>query len=215
MNHEARAYVAEAKEYLAKGDENYGKAAESMRAARDAGATWPEIADGLGRSESWCQKIVAWAKNPANDLSSSTPWENHQDINQRKARQVLREAPLDLLKKTIDSLPRDRRREVLEVVEESLADDAPLRHLSKPNSEPSRSHSYVIAEGQLARANRFLRKFIDTVRKYEWDGEEAELLEDTIANARQLIELAALAVAGSTGVDWDAELENLTGGGTR
>jgi hypothetical protein len=93
VNEQAQQAIARAKEFLATGDEKYRLAAKEMRAARDAGATWDEIGDGVGRSESWCRKVVTWAELPANERSNSTVWENHKDIDRRKARQVIREEP--------------------------------------------------------------------------------------------------------------------------
>ena len=78
-----------------RGEQFYRMAAEQMRAAKDAGATWVEIADALGHEETWATRIVAWAENPANG-EARAPFGGEQE-NQRKAqvhaKNVLREKP--------------------------------------------------------------------------------------------------------------------------
>lgn len=111
MTNEAEKHLNKAAGYAAKGEAFYRKAAQEILAAKaiDASLSYSEIGDALGRSKSWVQRIVAFEKTPANAVSSSTPWEDHKDIDARKAKQVLREAPLEQVEQIIDSLPEDRK----------------------------------------------------------------------------------------------------------
>lgn len=52
-------HLAKAKQYIAKGEDYYRKAAEEIKAERDENETpWREIADRLEKSHVWCQKLV-------------------------------------------------------------------------------------------------------------------------------------------------------------
>lgn len=97
MTSNAEKHLAAAKEYVAKGEGFYLKAAAEMKAAKDDGATWVEIADNLGRADSWVRRIVAWYETPANDRPRAGAPFGGVEENTRKAtshaRGVLREAP--------------------------------------------------------------------------------------------------------------------------
>src|SRR5262245_54258390 len=99
MNSKARAHLATAKGYIAKGDGYYEKAAKEIRAARDDGATWVEIGDALGHGEKWARYIVKWAETPANQRSRA-PYAVQGDIVDDPrvlghAKTVLAKAPLE------------------------------------------------------------------------------------------------------------------------
>lgn len=98
MNTTAEKHLKKAADYLGRGDEFYRHAAAEIELARESGATWVQCGDALGRSESWCVKIVNWAKRPANDLSCSTPWENNEAVDLRKSKQVLSGSPAKIAK---------------------------------------------------------------------------------------------------------------------
>lgn len=74
MTRDAEEHLSRAAFAARKGQEMYRIAAEEMRAAKDAGATWVEIAARLERSVSWCKKIVAWSESPARRGSVPTPF---------------------------------------------------------------------------------------------------------------------------------------------
>lgn len=111
MNKDAEKHLDKAQTYLGKGEEFYRKAAGEIESAKLADPTlsYTEIGDRLGRSKSWVQRIVAFGKSPANAVSSSTPWEDHQAINLRKTKQLLREAPLEQVEQMIAELPKERQ----------------------------------------------------------------------------------------------------------
>jgi len=116
MNQSAERHLAKARDYLARGDGWYEKAAVEMRAAKDDGATWPEIADALERGTTWVRTIVRWAESPANGgRASVTPFAREPGVtseDRAAAKKTLREAPLEQVEQIISELPRERQRAV-------------------------------------------------------------------------------------------------------
>ena len=114
MNQAAERHIAKAEEYLGKGDGWYEKAGREMRAAKDAGATWVEIADRLGRGTTWVKTVVDWAETPANQGRTSVPFARGKtgDPAVSETRRLLREAPLEQVERIIADLPRDRQQAI-------------------------------------------------------------------------------------------------------
>jgi hypothetical protein len=120
VNEAASTHCRKAKEYVGRGEEYYRKAAAEMRAAKDAGATWTEIADAIGRSDRWCERIVAWAESPGNTATDTSPWSEDTPRRQRDmARQVLREAPVEQIEQIMSDLPPERRAAVSRALAET------------------------------------------------------------------------------------------------
>lgn len=132
INKSAQDHIAKAKEYIAKGDEYYIHAASEMELAREAGATWVEIGDALGRSERWCRAITSWAKLPANERSSTTAWESSDKIDLRKAKAVLRDP--DKVQDVVDALPREAVYEIEKAVANRLG--SPITGASPVDATP-------------------------------------------------------------------------------
>lgn len=116
---EARKHIAKAKEYLAKGDEFYLHAATEMELAREAGATWVEIGDALGRDKSWCRKIAAWAKIPANKRVGATPFAEpgREPREVRAAKALLRDGDVQAI---VNDLPKEAVYEIEKAVASRL-----------------------------------------------------------------------------------------------
>lgn len=115
MNREAERHLTKAAAYLERGESFYAKAAAEMRAAKEAGATWPEIGDVLGRSEGWCRRIIAWIETPANRRSPDTPFGGREERARKDAaatKKVLAEAPLEEVERIVASLPPERQSEI-------------------------------------------------------------------------------------------------------
>jgi hypothetical protein len=68
---------------------------------------------------------------------------------------------------------------------------------------------YLEIEGHIGVVLQRLRKVLDAAQEVPFSDEEKELLVGSIAKARGLLGLVEMRVAGSTDVDWDAELERL------
>lgn len=64
---------------------------------------------------------------------------------------------------------------------------------------------YVAIEGHLAGAKRKLNDALEAARDVGFDTDELELLQDTIAQVRALLNLIDLRLAGTPDIDWDAE----------
>lgn len=52
-----------AKDAIAAGDTGYRKAAELIAQAQESGATQRQVADGVGRSQSWISRLLQWRKD--------------------------------------------------------------------------------------------------------------------------------------------------------
>jgi len=111
VNDQAAKHLAKAEGYLDKGDGWYRKAGEEILAAREAGASYAECGDRLGRSKSWCEKIAAWAKVPANGASAPTPFAEpgRDNPDLRGAKRILREAPLEQVETILGGISVQRR----------------------------------------------------------------------------------------------------------
>ena len=115
MNATALRHVQKAASLLTRGEQSYRQAAAEMTAAKEAGATWPEIGDALGRSTSWCKRIVAWAETPANDGSTPTPFGGEAErerLDASATKKVLRDAPLEQVEQMLAALPTERRQAI-------------------------------------------------------------------------------------------------------
>lgn len=68
---------------------------------------------------------------------------------------------------------------------------------------------FIELEELLHRARRELVQAVNLAAAMEWGDDERELLEQTVANVRALLELINVALVGTADVDWDAELASL------
>ena len=75
-----------------------------------------------------------------------------------------------------------------------------------------RSIRYVMIEGHLAYAQRRLMNALTEAEGVGFDDEEMELIRDSIAKVRAVLNLIDLRMSGTPDVDWDAEAAKLTGG---
>lgn len=73
---------------------------------------------------------------------------------------------------------------------------------------------YVEIEGHLAAAQRRLTSALNTAQDVGWDGDEIELIADSVAKIRALLNLIDMRITGEASVDWDAEMEKLEAWGT-
>lgn len=68
---------------------------------------------------------------------------------------------------------------------------------------------FVAIEGHIGVAMQRLRKILDEAEGVDFTGEEKELLVDSLAKLRALLNLIDMRIAGNTNVDWDSELQKL------
>lgn len=107
MNSSAEQHLARAKEYVARGEEFYRKAAEEVLAARAEGASISDAAKALDRSDRWVVSILSWAKTPANSTQGTAlPFSEPQGaVAERHAKSVLRNAGADQVEGILADLP--------------------------------------------------------------------------------------------------------------
>jgi hypothetical protein len=63
---------------------------------------------------------------------------------------------------------------------------------------------------ELEKAKRKLVPLVTVAQRVTFEADEIEELGDDIAKVRAVLELLAMAVAGSVAIDWDADLAKLT-----
>jgi hypothetical protein len=137
MNASAKAHLAKAKEYVAKGEQFYRMAAEQIVAAQAEDSTLSnrEIGEWFGRSHTWVQDIVRWhtsgsARTPFGEdarpgmrertdrsatkkvLRESSPEEIAELLDDRDIRVNVAKAQ-DLVGKNREQTSRDKEREIL------------------------------------------------------------------------------------------------------
>jgi hypothetical protein len=84
MNDQAVIHLAKAKDYVAKGEEFYRKAAKEIAAAQEADPQLSkrEIGEWFERGEDWVREIVRWGTNPED--TRETPFGLKADPTQRE-----------------------------------------------------------------------------------------------------------------------------------
>jgi hypothetical protein len=68
---------------------------------------------------------------------------------------------------------------------------------------------FVEIEGHIGAAMQRLRKVLEAAEGVQFADEEKELVVESLAKLRALLNLIDMRIAGETSIDWDAELERL------
>lgn len=96
----AKQHIDRAKDYAAKGDDYYAKAADEIIAAREADPTlgWRAIAKTVGRSRYWCEQIVRWRTSGMDQVHGPFGGQEENEAryarhDKRKIEDVLDERP--------------------------------------------------------------------------------------------------------------------------
>ena len=112
MNRAAKQHLAKAKEYLAKGEGFYHRAAKEIVAARDADpkVSNAEIGSWFGHTEKWVRQLMAWHASPTS--RTSLPFEGDKGRDASTTKKILRDAPLEQVERIISDLPRERQRAI-------------------------------------------------------------------------------------------------------
>lgn len=88
-------HLSKAKNYIAKGEDYYRRAADEIIAAREEDPTlgWPAVAERVGMSRTWCQQLVQWRTTRQ---ATGSPFARDEGETERKdraaAKTVLAEA---------------------------------------------------------------------------------------------------------------------------
>jgi hypothetical protein len=127
MNKVAEKHLTKAKLYLAQGDELYRKAKGEIDAAIAAGASQREVSRYLLKSQSWVRDVIAW------DGTGTLYGHDTEARQNRQARQVMREAPMEQVEQIIDDLPPERQAQIVGSIAkkpgmEKKIVDAMIRH---------------------------------------------------------------------------------------
>jgi ABC-type uncharacterized transport system ATPase subunit len=72
------------------------------------------------------------------------------------------------------------------------------------------AYRWLELSGTLAKAKQMLVAEVPAAQRVTFEADEIEELGDDIAKVRAVLELLAMAVAGSVAIDWDADLAKLT-----
>lgn len=109
-------HIAKAKNYIAKGEDYYRKAAEEIVAAKDAdpSLTNAKIADELGRSKAWVGYLIRWVNN--GDPDHPSPFQGSAEVRERSvARKLARETP-EVLVAAIAAAPPKAQRKIADAI---------------------------------------------------------------------------------------------------
>lgn len=121
MNESAEQHLAKAKDYVARGEEFYRKAADEIIEAEkaDPTLTWAEAARRIKRSEDWVADIVRWRTTPEDRREGRTPWAADSPARtERAAKQVARENPAAII------ADPEARREIGRALDEHYTEQA-------------------------------------------------------------------------------------------
>lgn len=110
-------HISLAREYIAKGEEFYAKAADEMVAAFNAGMSHKAIAAALGRSHDWVRTLIRWreANGPAGPNASDplpTPFAGQYEERMDRAARTAMKDP-EQRRQTIAALSSDQIEDVI------------------------------------------------------------------------------------------------------
>lgn len=117
-------HLAKAKEYIAKGEGYYRKAADEIIAAKQADSTLSNRAIGerIGKSRDWVRLLVQ-ARTNGDEVA---PFAKRPTDDSGAAKRVARERPEELAD-AIESAPPEARRRAVEAISNAAADDPETR----------------------------------------------------------------------------------------
>lgn len=131
-------HLARAKDYIARGEDFYRKAAEEIVAALDADPTlgYGRIGKAIGRDESWARRLVQWSTNPS--PAASTPFGGADERHRKDAsaaKKVAREQP-EAIAAAITEAPAEAQRKIADELIKAPSTERSLRSIAKKSSEP-------------------------------------------------------------------------------
>lgn len=169
--------------------------------------TWTDRGTAISLSESMERSLVGAEKETVIDAVAKAEGVGFESA--RKRHEEVREV------RTIAQERAERRGTTVEEEAPRVAEErVRARESGQRRAEERRSRRslrYIEIEGDLAAAQRRLAHALQTAQDVGWEQEEIELLTDSIAKVRAVLNLLDLRLSGETNVDWDSELANLTG----
>ena len=131
------------------------------------------------------------------------------------ARQGRTEDVKSVLAVAREKVERGTAADMTEGIEKAGADlKRSITSEKKQGEDRKERHSlrYVAMEGHIANAMRRLREALAEAQDVPFTDEERELIADSLAKLRAVLNLIDIRVTGTTTVDWDAELAKMGGG---
>lgn len=123
--------------------------------------------------------------------------------NRHKMHEIVGQAKARAERQGTDAV--DEARRIAEQQRRSAEMDAKERERKRQR----RTQRYVEIEGDLATAQRRLMHALRVAEGVGFDDDEMELIRDSIAKVRAVLDLIDLRMAGTPDIDWDAELTKL------
>lgn len=110
-----------AKQYIAKGDDFYAKAADDIIAAMEEDTTlsYRQVAERVGKSPAWVSDIVKWRTSVSGPLTPFAEKDAPGERNVRATRQVLREADDEQLLDIVSQLPSEQQTKLADAISQA------------------------------------------------------------------------------------------------
>lgn len=204
-------HLAKAREYIGRGEEFYRKAAEEIAAARLEGYTWPAIASGVGRSQSWCKELVA--KSKIGQYSAPFSGE-YSEVKARLTKSSLKSAaPEELAEMMSDPKVRANVARASAIADKRVEERSYEKQRQAVGTRASaqlEAHArYQDAEAELFKARRALieaLRILNTVGIEELDDAWCDELRRTLSDISAKAKMGRAFLAGSSLDDELAEL---------
>lgn len=169
-------HLANAREYIAKGDDYYGKAADEILAAQAEDPTlgYREIGERIGRSHQWCRRLVQsrTSVTRADDEPLVVDWQSGSNKRDEVAAKVLKDP--EQRKQVIASMPAEALDDLQRETTEAVVNRARAQR-QEHHTEPTTSAlmggdrfdpSEAWADTLIIRANRNLRDLARHIEKW-------------------------------------------------
>lgn len=163
-------HLSKAAEYASKGDAWYAKAADEIIAAREERPlTWKQVAEGVGKSDTWCRRIVEW--RVSGDANLPNPdWKRGSHATAQEitdgARRLLQTATSEQIREIMQDVPDEQRDEVLQGIVGTPAEVIEKKeeaHRDLIQKQPM--FGWMAASEGLVLAKRGLRHAVDALIK--------------------------------------------------
>jgi len=169
-----------------------------------------EVAALVGKTHTWVADILHW---DSGNSSFQTPFARdakpgrREGVERAGAKAVLRDP--ENRKAVLDELTEEERAAVVRDADESRA-RTHERVTASERREDERKRSdhtqqFISAGAHLGEAKRHLRLATEEGRDVEFPVEEQQLLAERLDEVRREADVAELAIAHTTEIDWDAE----------
>lgn len=197
-----------------------------------------EVGRNLSTVQAMAKGYAAWStRDHARVVGPGMPVTINDFIERAKLgadKAVATEAVARATGKSFGNTATGRRQEVREVLTTaqeraerrgtSVAEEAPKvadwrekgRQATKREKDSRRAAHFMLVEfeGHIGAAMRRLRQALAIARDVDFDQEETELLEDSIAKLKMIVDLIDVRITGEKGgIDWDSEFSRVMEGG--